>query len=131
MDKAPVSPWLVAIYHMMLLFRLGGLLDSAEKVKEVVGLDQAPVVREGMNERGLVEFCLADQDAKKKLEGWVDPAVRTAAAIRLCAVRRRMPVATAHIAASPSDSTIYGIIHHVKMAVPNSICSQYTLTLLE
>ena len=38
---------------MMLLFRLGGMLDTAEKVKEVAELEQLLIVRECMNEMGL------------------------------------------------------------------------------
>jgi hypothetical protein len=56
---------------LMLLFRLGGVLDSAEKVKEVAGMDEVPIVREGSSERGPVKFCVVDQEAKKKLEEWL------------------------------------------------------------
>lgn len=55
----------------MLLFRLGGLLDTAKKVKEVAGLEQAPAVHEGESGSGTVKFCLVDQDVKKKLEEWL------------------------------------------------------------
>jgi hypothetical protein len=55
----------------MLLFRLGGLLDSAEKVKEIAGLDELPVVREGMSEMGIVNFCVVDRDVQKRLEEWL------------------------------------------------------------
>lgn len=56
---------------MMLLFRLGGLLDSPEKVKEIAGLSELPVVREGMSEMGIVEFCVVDLEVQKKLEEWL------------------------------------------------------------
>jgi len=56
---------------MMLLFRLGGLLNTAEKVKEVASLDRVPVEQEGMSEMGPVKFCLVDKDAQKKLEEWL------------------------------------------------------------
>jgi len=56
---------------MMLLFRLGGLLNTAEKVKEVAGLDCVPVEQEGMSEMGTIKFCLVDKDAQKKLEEWL------------------------------------------------------------
>jgi len=56
---------------MMLLFRLGGLLNTAEKVKEVADLDRVPVEQEGMSEMGTIKFCLVDKDAQKKLEEWL------------------------------------------------------------
>jgi hypothetical protein len=55
----------------MLLFRLGGLLDSAEKVKEIAGMDELPVVQDGINETGIVKFCLVEEGTKKKLEEWL------------------------------------------------------------
>lgn len=57
--------------EMMFLFRLGGLLDTSEKVKEVAGLEELPSVREGMNEMGMVKFCVVNKDAQKKLEDWM------------------------------------------------------------
>lgn len=56
---------------LMLLFRLGGLLGTPEKVKEVVGLEEPPAVQEGWSERGPVRFVVVDEDAKKKLEEWL------------------------------------------------------------
>ena len=56
---------------MMLLFRLGGLLDSAEKVKNIAGLDEAPVVVEGVSDRGPVKFCMVGKETQKKLEEWL------------------------------------------------------------
>ncbi|KAF1920590.1 hypothetical protein BDU57DRAFT_544270 [Ampelomyces quisqualis] len=53
------------------LFRLGGLLDSAEKVKEIAGLEELPVVREGVNEMGPVKFCVVEREAQDKLEEWL------------------------------------------------------------
>lgn len=38
---------------MMFLFRLGGLLDSPEKVKDVAGLEELPVVKEGWSAMGM------------------------------------------------------------------------------
>lgn len=55
----------------MLLFRLGGLLDSAEKLKEVAGLENLPVEQDGQNEMGNVKLCLVDKDVQKKLEEWI------------------------------------------------------------
>lgn len=57
--------------ELMLLFRLGGLLDSPEKVKEIAGLEDLPVVREGWSEMGVVKFCVVDKDAQRKLEEWL------------------------------------------------------------
>ncbi|KAJ4412820.1 hypothetical protein N0V91_000582 [Didymella pomorum] len=56
---------------LTLLFRLGGLLSSPEKVKEVAGLDEPPVVQNGWSERGLVQFVTVDEKAKKSLEEWL------------------------------------------------------------
>ena len=55
----------------MLLFRLGGLLSSPEKVQEVAGLDEPPVAQEGQSERGPVKFVMVDEAAKKRLEAWL------------------------------------------------------------
>jgi hypothetical protein len=57
--------------ELMLLFRLGGLLDTPEKVKDIAGLDELPVVKEGMNELGPVRFCVVDKEVQKKLEEWL------------------------------------------------------------
>jgi hypothetical protein len=54
------------------LIRLGGLLDSAEKVKEVAGLEEVPDVTEGQNDMGIANFCMVDEEAKKKIEQWVE-----------------------------------------------------------
>jgi hypothetical protein len=55
----------------MVLFRLSGLLDTAEKVREVAGLGNVPEVKEGWNERGVVRFCVIDVEIKKKCEEWL------------------------------------------------------------
>lgn len=55
----------------MLLFRLGGLLDTPEKVKEIAGLDELPIMKEGMSEMGVFNFCVVDKDAQKKLKEWL------------------------------------------------------------
>ena len=57
--------------EMMLLFRLGGLLGSPEKVQEVAGLEEPPAVMDGMSEMGVVKFCAVDKEAQKKLEDWL------------------------------------------------------------
>jgi hypothetical protein len=56
---------------MMLLFRLGGLLDSPEKVNEIAELEELPVVREGESEMGVVKFCVVSQEVQGKLEEWL------------------------------------------------------------
>jgi hypothetical protein len=56
---------------MMLLFRLGGLLDSPEKAKEIAELEELPVVREGESEMGVVKFCVVSQEVQGKLEEWL------------------------------------------------------------
>ena len=55
----------------MLLFRLGGLLDSAEKVKEVAGLEKLPRVVVGEGGMGIMKFCLVERETQKKLEEWL------------------------------------------------------------
>jgi hypothetical protein len=55
----------------VLLFRLGGLLKSAEKVKEVAGLEKLPKVVEGESEVGIVKFCVVEKETQRKLEEWL------------------------------------------------------------
>lgn len=55
----------------MLLFRLGGLLDSAEKVKEIAGLENLPKVVEGESGVGIMRFCLVKKETQKILEDWL------------------------------------------------------------
>jgi hypothetical protein len=57
--------------EMMMLFRLGGPLDSPEKVKEIAGLNELPVVRKGWSEMGMMKFCVVDLNVQKKLEEWL------------------------------------------------------------
>ncbi|KAF2849381.1 hypothetical protein T440DRAFT_399436 [Plenodomus tracheiphilus IPT5] len=56
--------------EMMLLFRLGGLLDTHEKVKKITGLEELPRVMFGTSETGLVKFC-AMNAATKNLKEWL------------------------------------------------------------
>jgi hypothetical protein len=53
--------------EFMYLFRLGGLLDSAEKVKEIAGLEEVPVVREGVNEMGPIQFCVVGRGGAEEV----------------------------------------------------------------
>ncbi|KAF2788390.1 hypothetical protein K505DRAFT_353236 [Melanomma pulvis-pyrius CBS 109.77] len=53
------------------LFRLGGLLNTPEKIKQIAGLDEDPKVVNGISETGLVKFCYVDKQAQKKLEEWL------------------------------------------------------------
>jgi hypothetical protein len=55
--------------ELMLLFQLQGLLDSAEKVKEVAGLEELPVVKEGVGEMGVVKFCVVDREVQRRCRG--------------------------------------------------------------
>jgi hypothetical protein len=57
--------------ELMLLFRLGGLLDTPEKIKDIAGLEELPVVKEGMSEMGPLRFCVVDKEVQRKLEGWL------------------------------------------------------------
>ncbi|KAF2501391.1 hypothetical protein BU16DRAFT_522362 [Lophium mytilinum] len=53
------------------VLRLGGLLESAEKVRQVAGLEELPKVVNGEGERGPAQFCVVDLKAKKKVEDWL------------------------------------------------------------
>ena len=46
-------------------------MDSAEKVKEVAGLESLPKVVEGESARGIVNFCLVGKTTQRKLEEWL------------------------------------------------------------
>jgi hypothetical protein len=56
---------------MMFLFKMGGMLDSAEKVKEVAALQELPKVVEGTGTMGLTKFCIVERDVQKRLEEWL------------------------------------------------------------
>jgi hypothetical protein len=56
----------------LFLFRLGGLLDSEEKVGEIAGLQDTPRVVVGSSEmESKARFCLVDEKAKRKIEEWL------------------------------------------------------------
>jgi hypothetical protein len=57
--------------EMMLLFRLGGLLNTPEKVKEIAGLEELPIVREGESEMGIMKFCVVSKEVQGTLEEWL------------------------------------------------------------
>jgi hypothetical protein len=57
--------------ELMLLFRLGGMLDTAEKVQEVAGLERLPETVSGTNAMGFAQFCLVDKETQGKLEVWL------------------------------------------------------------
>jgi len=62
--------------EIVFLVRLEGVLDSAEKVKEVAGLEEMPVVRTGRRDRNrgrwgrMLSFCEIDREAKERIEAW-------------------------------------------------------------
>lgn len=56
---------------MVWLFRLGGLLNTPEKVQEIAGMDEVPRVVTGIGETSLAKFCYVDKEAQKKLENWL------------------------------------------------------------
>lgn len=58
----------------MFLFKLGGLLGDVQKVKEVAGLDETPKVVQGQGEMGMTNFCIVDEQAKKKIDEWLAQA---------------------------------------------------------
>lgn len=59
---------------LRVLFRLGGLLDSAEKVKEIAGLEELPAVVDGQSEMGMAKFCLVDEKTKNAVDAWLAQA---------------------------------------------------------
>lgn len=54
------------------LFRIGGLLESKEKVKEIAGLERVPKVTLGIGERNMSEFVWVDDEAREQIEAWVE-----------------------------------------------------------
>lgn len=55
------------------LFRLGGLLENAEKVREIAQLDKLPKTEWGLGGYGsMVRFCLVDDAAREKVEDWIE-----------------------------------------------------------
>jgi hypothetical protein len=52
------------------LIRLGGWLDSPEKVKEVAWLDEPPSFTEGQNDLDIANVCMVDEETKKRIELW-------------------------------------------------------------
>lgn len=50
------------------LYRLGGLLESGDKVKEICGLEKEPKVTEGQGENGYAKFVWVDDASAKKIE---------------------------------------------------------------
>jgi len=59
---------------VMVLIRLGGLLGSKEKVREIAGLDEDPKVVDGKSEMGKASFCVVDEEAKRKIDEWLAQA---------------------------------------------------------
>ncbi|KAG0649811.1 hypothetical protein D0Z07_3828 [Hyphodiscus hymeniophilus] len=56
---------------MCFLVRLGGLLGTSENVRDIAGLDEEPKVVEGQSETGAAQFCVVDEEAKRKIEKWL------------------------------------------------------------
>jgi hypothetical protein len=56
------------------LFRLGGLLGDAEKIRDIAGLEETPKVVEGQSEMGVTSFCVVDEVAKGKIERFLAQA---------------------------------------------------------
>jgi hypothetical protein len=54
-----------------LLFRLGGMLGTAEKVKDIAKLEEVPEVVQGQSGMGKASFCVIDEEAMKALESWL------------------------------------------------------------
>jgi hypothetical protein len=58
--------------HRWTLFRLGGLLESQEKIKDIAGLEQMPKVTTGIGSRGMSDFVWVDDAAREKIEHWIE-----------------------------------------------------------
>lgn len=58
--------------HRWAIFRLGGLLGSKEKVKEIAELEKLPKVTKGMSELDFAEFVWVDDEARDKIKNWMD-----------------------------------------------------------
>jgi len=51
--------------------KLGGLIESAEKVKEIAGLENTPDVTTGTGEFGIADFCWIDGESAGKVRSWL------------------------------------------------------------
>ncbi len=58
--------------HTWTLFRLGGLLGDAQRVKEIAGLEELPKVTYGMGSTGEATFVWVDSEATKRVENWLE-----------------------------------------------------------
>lgn len=50
------------------VFRLGGLLDSVERVKEITGVSERPVTIVTESDGGMVELCVLGMEDKAKIQ---------------------------------------------------------------
>lgn len=55
----------------LFVFRLGGLLDTLDKVKEIAGMDSSPRTVQTRGEMGWVTLCVVGQDERKKIQDWL------------------------------------------------------------
>jgi hypothetical protein len=70
-DNSATIPTTGGNGETVLLFRLGGVLDTAEKVQDVAGLEILPKVVEGEGGMGIVKFCLVEKETQRMLEEWL------------------------------------------------------------
>ncbi|KAF1950255.1 hypothetical protein CC80DRAFT_482983 [Byssothecium circinans] len=69
-NNAPI-PMISASGEATVLVRMAGLLDSAEKIKEIGKLDEMPEVIEAWIGLGTEKFCVVKQQAYKKIGEWL------------------------------------------------------------
>ncbi|CZR63731.1 uncharacterized protein PAC_13628 [Phialocephala subalpina] len=54
------------------LYKIGGLLESKEKVQEIAELKEAPKITKGIGSMGMYDFVWVDDKAREKIESWVE-----------------------------------------------------------
>jgi len=55
----------------LFVFKLGGMLDTAQKVQEVAGMDSLPRIVQTFGETGPVKLCVVGQDERLKIQAWL------------------------------------------------------------
>jgi len=67
----PVIDEVTGEWKTMVLFRMGGFLNTPERVMRVAGLDHVPDVKTACSEMGLVSFCVIDMEADSRINQWL------------------------------------------------------------
>jgi hypothetical protein len=56
----------------IVLVRLGGLLDTPQKIQEIAGLSEPPPVEEGESDMsGSTRFCMVSEETKRKIDEYL------------------------------------------------------------